>query len=324
MPAVTADPLTLPRVPGPDSTTTSFRDVTQVVTATRTMEGEGFHVRRPFPGVLSLQQADPFLLLDHMGGTEYRPYEAKGAPDHPHRGFETVTYMLDGEMEHRDSTGSGGIIRGGDTQWMTAGAGIVHSEMPSHKLYVTGGLMHGLQLWVNLPRSDKLVAPRYQDLVGNDLPLLTNHDGTTLIRLIAGELDGGEAGTFTGKGQTYTPIIYAHATVAPGSELKLPWPQEFNALAYVIAGSGTVGSSGAPVDEGQMAVMGPGDALRVTAAPVQPSNVGALEIILLGGRPIREPIVHYGPFVMNTKAEILTALQDYQAGRMGRIPPAHS
>lgn len=327
MPAVTADPLSLPRVPAPDPVTVGYRDVTRVVTATRTTEGEGFVVRRPFPGVLSLHEADPFLLLDHMGGTEYRPYEAKGAPDHPHRGFETVTYMLDGEMEHRDSTGSGGIIRGGDTQWMTAGAGIVHSEMPSHHLYVTGGLMHGLQLWVNLPRSDKLVAPRYQDLLADDLPLLASHDGASLIRLIAGQLDGGAAGTFTGRGQTYTPITYAHATIAPGAELRLPWPARFNALVYAIAGKGTAGPSGAPLDEGQMAVMtradpGAGDgAVVVRAATTQPSNVGALEVVLLGGLPIREPIVHYGPFVMNTRAEILTALEDYQAGRMGRIPP---
>lgn len=314
MPAVTADPLVLPRVSTPPPTAVR-RPATRVVTAVRSLEGEGFEVRRPFPGLVSLQEADPFLLLDHMGGSEYLPYEARGAPDHPHRGFETVTYMLDGELEHRDSTGGGGVIRGGDTQWMTAGAGLVHSEMPTHQLYVRGGLMHGVQLWVNLPRAQKLAVPRYQDLTGDGLTLLASHDGGSLLRLVAGGLDG-----HTGPGATATPITYVHATVSPGAELVVPWRPDFNALVYVLGGAATVGDD-VPVLEGQLAVLGAGDTVAVGAPEPQPTVPGALEVLLLGGRPIREPIAQYGPFVMNTRAEILEAVQDFQAGRMGRIPP---
>lgn len=318
MPAVAADPLVLPRVSAPDPTTTAWRTVERTVIAPRTLEGEGFEVRRAFPGTLTLQEADPFLLLDHMGSRErlLSPYEARGAPDHPHRGFETVTYVLDGALEHRDSTGGGGVIRDGETQWMTAGAGIVHSEMPTNELFVRGGLMHGVQLWVNLPRSSKLVTPRYQDLSGSQLTLLASHDGGTLIRLIAGDLDG-----HRGPGSTHTPIVYAHASISPGAELRLPWPAAFNALVYVLAGDGTVGSEQVRLAEGQAAVLGKGDALRLRAHERQPTNVGALEVLLLGGQPIREPIFHYGPFVMNTRHEILQALEDYRSGRMGRIPP---
>lgn len=320
MPAVTADPLSLPRVAPPDPATTPVRPVSRLVTAARTLEGEGFEVRRPFPGRVSLREADPFLLLDHMGGREnlLDPYEARGAPDHPHRGFETVTYLLDGEIEHRDSTGNGGVIRDGETQWMTAGAGIVHSEMPSHGLFVSGGLMHGVQLWVNLPRSDKLVTPRYQDLTGDRLTLLAGPDGASLIRLIAGELDGA-----SGPGSTHTPIRYLHASVAPGAELRLPWPERFNALVYVLAGEGAVGEGAdhPAIREGQLAVLGEGGAVVVRADQQQPPGVGTLEVLMLGGRPIREPVFHYGPFVMNTRAEVLEAIEDFRTGRMGAIPP---
>ncbi|HEX2027681.1 MAG TPA: pirin family protein [Nitriliruptorales bacterium] len=316
MPAITADPLALPRIPAPDPAATTWRPLARLVTAQRTLEGEGFEVRRPFPGVVSLREADPFLLLDHMGGRELAPYEARGAPDHPHRGFETVTYILDGALEHRDSTGSGGIIRDGDTQWMTAGAGIVHSEMPTHELYIRGGVMHGVQLWVNLPRRSKLVTPRYQDLTADGLTLLSSDDGGALLRLIAGDLDG-----HGGPGRTHTPIAYAHASISPGAQLCLPWRADFNALAYVLAGDGTVGSEAIAITEGQLAVLGPGDGLVLRAAQRQPVNVAALEVLLLGGAPIREPIFHYGPFVMNTRHEILQAVEDYQAGRMGVIPP---
>jgi redox-sensitive bicupin YhaK (pirin superfamily) len=315
MPAVAADPLALPRVQAPVATAVPRR-VARVITAARSLEGEGFEVRRPFPGEVSMSETDPFLLLDQMGGSEYQPYEAKGAPDHPHRGFETVTYMLDGELEHRDSANGGGVIRGGDTQWMTAGGGVVHSEMPTHELYVTGGLMHGVQLWVNLPCTDKLVTPRYQDLSGDRLTLLSSADGATLIRLIAGELSG-----HRGPGQTYTPMTYAHATVSPGAELSLPWPTHFNAMAYVLVGDGLAGADQASVGGGQLAVFGAGDALTVRASETQPSHVGALEVLVLGGQPIRERIFHFGPFVMNTKAEVAEAIDDFQAGRMGTIPP---
>lgn len=319
MPAVNADTLSLPRVASPDPVTTTWRSVARIVDAHRTFEGEGFEVRRPFPGRLTLQEADPFLLLDQMGGAEHElgPYQAKGAPDHPHRGFETVTYILDGELEHRDSHGGGGTIRGGETQWMTAGAGLVHSEMPTNTFYTKGGVMHGVQLWVNLPATSKLVTPRYQDLQGGQLTLLSSSDGGTLIRVIAGEMAG-----HRGPGDTYTPIVYAHASLAPGATLRLPWPRAFNAMAYVLLGDGSVGTDRIPIGEAQLAVFGGGDALVLAADERQATNVTALEVLLLGGQPIREPIAHYGPFVMNTREEIIQAVEDYHAGRMGIIPAA--
>lgn len=315
MPAVFTDPLTLPRITAPDPAVTAWRPVERVVTAFRTLEGEGFEVRRPFPGAINFIEADPFLLFDHMGGSELAPFEAKGAPDHPHRGFETVTYMIDGQIEHRDSAGGGGIIFGGDTQWMTAGGGIVHSEMPTHEIYVNGGVMHGVQLWVNLPRSEKLVTPRYQDLTGEGLTQLSSEDGSSLLRVIAGELDG-----HSGPGQTYTPITYVHASVAPGAELRLGWRSDFNALAYALLGEGSAGIKGVPLAEGQMVVFGPGDGVVLRAKDRQPVAADYFEVLLLGGLPIREPIAHYGPFVMNTREEILQAIEDYQSGRMGSIP----
>jgi redox-sensitive bicupin YhaK (pirin superfamily) len=315
MPAVTADPLTLPRLPHLPERDTAWRPVTRVITAKRHLEGEGFAVRRPFPGV-DLSLADPFLLLDHMGAVEYAPGEAKGTPWHPHRGFETVTYIIDGAFQHHDTTGGGGLIADGATQWMTAGAGIQHIEQPTPELVATGGLFHGVQLWVNLPREQKWVPPRYQDIEARDVALLTGDDGSSVIRVIAGELAG-----HAGPGITYTPITYLHATVAPGARLTLPWPREFNAMVYALAGRGTAGPDQRAVDEGQLAVFGKGDALTVTAAGSQPTaSADGWEILILGGLPIREPIARYGPFVMNTRQEIIDAFEDYQAGRMGTVP----
>src|SRR5215211_367648 len=236
MPAATTDNvLVLPRIPRPDQAGATFRPVAQVVTAPTTFEGEGFQVRRPFPGV-DLSFADPFLLLDHLGAVEYAPGEAKGAPWHPHRGFETVTYLLDGAVEHHDSTGGGGLITDGATQWMTAGAGILHDEMPPEELVRKGGLFHGVQLWVNLPRELKWTPPRYHDIEANRLVLLSSDDGGALVRLIAGDLAGQ-----AGPGVTWTPISYAHATISPDARLEVPWRADFNALVYVLAGAGRVG-----------------------------------------------------------------------------------
>lgn len=315
MPATTADTLTLPRLPELPEDTTAWRGVPRVVNARTFYEGEGFKVRRPFPGI-DLSLADPFLLLDHMGAVEYGPGEAKGTPWHPHRGFETVTYMIDGAFEHRDTTGSGGTITDGATQWMTAGAGIQHIERPPESLVVSGGLFHGVQLWVNLPRTKKLIQPRYQDIGGKDATLLSSVDGGALVRVIAGELDG-----HAGPGVTWTPIIYAHASVSPGARLTTPWPAQYNALVYVLAGRGTAGPEQRPIEEAQLAVFGPGDAISVRASARQPQAApGGMELLLLGGQPINEPISRYGPFVMNTKAEILQAVEDFQAGRMGSVP----
>ena len=313
MPAVTPDdPLALARIEAPPGA--MARPVLGVVDAPTMLEGEGFQVRRAFAG-MDLRYADPFLLLDHMGAVEYAPGEAKGAPDHPHRGFETVTYMLDGKIRHRDSNGGGGIITDGATQWMTAGAGIVHSEMPTEDIVTKGGLFHGVQLWVNLPQEQKWSPPRYQDIGGEKVSLLASDDGGAVVRVIAGDLVGHE-----GPGSTRTPITYAHASVSPGARLRVPWRPDFNALLYVLAGRGAVGPEGRPISEGQLAVFGDGDEMEVRADPRQDSNVAALEVLVLGGRPIREEIAWYGPFVMNTRREIIQAVEDYQAGRMGAIP----
>jgi len=313
MPAVTPEePLALPRVAAPSDATD--RAVLTVVDAPTALEGEGFQVRRAFAGI-DLRYADPFLLLDHMGAVEYAPGEAKGAPDHPHRGFETVTYMLDGKIRHRDSNGGGGVITDGATQWMTAGAGIVHSEMPTEDLLEGGGLFHGVQLWVNLPKEQKWSPSRYQDIEAGEVSLLTTEDGGAVMRVIAGDL-----GDHAGPGSTRTPITYAHASISPGARLRVPWRTDFNALVYVLAGRGVLGAERRPIREGQLGVFGEGDAIQIRADASQDSNVPVLDVLLLGGAPIREDIAWYGPFVMNTRAEILEAVEDYQAGRMGAIP----
>ncbi|GLX01560.1 pirin family protein [Microtetraspora sp. NBRC 16547] len=319
MPAVTVENLlALPRVPQPNPLTDTDRPVVSVTTAPRALEGEGFPVRRAFAGV-DLRALDPFIHMDQMGEVEYAPGEPKGTPWHPHRGFETVTYMIDGEMAHSDSHGGGGLIGGGDTQWMTAGSGILHIETPPEYLVASGGLFHGLQLWVNLPRAQKFAAPRYQDITSSKVALLSSGDGGALVRVIAGEV-GGHAGP----GSTYTPITLVHATIAPGASLTLPWRRDFNALVYALGGTGTVGAERRPLNSGQLAVYGEGDSITVAADARQDSRTGGLDVFVLGGLPIREPVVAYGPFVMNTKAEIITAMEDYQAGRLGSIPAAHA
>ena len=315
MPAATADPLTLPRV-AEVATGSRPRPVERVVAAQRAVEGEGFVVRRPFPGVLSMADADPFLLLDHMGAVELAPGEAKGTSWHPHRGFETVTYMLDGQMVHEDSTGGGGVITDGATQWMTAGDGILHVERPSELLVTKGGAMHGVQLWVNLPRADKRTPARYQSIEAGEVQLATTADGGSVLRIIAGSLGG-----LRGPGSTHTPITYVHATIAPGARVELPWDPTFNALAYVLAGDGTIGAEQAALGEARLGVFGAGDSIVLQAAARQPAAASeGWEVLLLGGRPIREPIVHYGPFVMNTREEILETIEDFNAGRLGRRP----
>jgi redox-sensitive bicupin YhaK (pirin superfamily) len=223
--------------------------------------------------------------------------------------------MIDGTFQHQDSHGGGGVIDNGATQWMTAGAGILHIETPPEALVVSGGLFHGVQLWVNLPAKDKFAPPAYQSLEGGQVTLLGSEDGGALVRLIAGEIDG-----HRGPGSTHTPIAVVHATVLPGARLRLPWPSDFNALVYVLAGAGTVGAQRRPIATGQLAVLGAGDVVSATAATTQDGNLPGLELLVLGGRPIREPVAAYGPFVMNTKAELLQAFEDYQAGRLGVIP----
>jgi quercetin 2,3-dioxygenase len=318
VPAITVDDITILRRLPQVAPTATQRRVRSVTTAPSGFEGEGFPVRRAFAGV-DLSELDPFVHMDQMGEVEYAPGEPKGTPWHPHRGFETVTYIMDGIFEHQDSNGGGGVITNGDTQWMTAGAGILHIEKPPEHLVMSGGLFHGLQLWVNLPKAEKWAAPRYQDLRGNEVVLLASSDAGALVRVIAGNLAGQ-----SGPGDTYTPMTMVHATLSPGATLEVPWDPGFNALAYVLAGAGTVGAERIAVATGQLAVFGPGDSISVKAAEVQEARSPALEVLLLGGRPIREPVAWMGPFVMNTKDELRQAYEDYQAGKLGSIPAVHS
>jgi quercetin 2,3-dioxygenase len=314
MPAVTVENLlVLPRVTEPAAQ--GDRPVVKVTTAPSGFEGEGFPVRRAFAGV-NLKDLDPFIHMDQMGEVDYAPGEPKGTPWHPHRGFETVTYIIDGVFRHQDSNGGGGLITNGDTQWMTAGGGILHIE----ELVVSGGLFHGFQLWVNLPARLKMTQPRYQDIRAGQVALLTSKDGGALLRVIAGEVDG-----HAGPGTTHTPITLVHATVSPGAEVRLPWRADFNALAYVLAGTGTVGTgSGStgrrPVHTGQLAVFGFGESVTFAADAKIDGPSPGLDILLLGGEPIREPVATYGPFVMNTREELAQAFEDYQKGRLGSIP----
>jgi redox-sensitive bicupin YhaK (pirin superfamily) len=324
MPAVTVDnPLSLPRIPPVPADPSSgaparARAVEHITTAPSGFEGEGFPVRRAFAGV-PLDDLDPFVHMDQMGEVEYAPGEPKGTSWHPHRGFETVTYIIDGTFEHQDSAGGGGVITNGDTQWMTAGSGILHIERPPEALVASGGLFHGIQLWVNLPAADKWVAPRYQDIGRQQVTLLSSPDGGALVRVIAGRI-----GEHAGPGDTYTPITMVHATVAPGAHVDLPWDRAANALVYVLAGHGRIGPEGRPLRTGQLAVLGAGDSIGIDAEKVQESRAPSLDVLVLGGRPIGEPVAHYGPFVMNTRAELAEAFADFQKGRMGTIPGTHA
>jgi len=319
MPALAPDDITvLPRIAEPDPAIVRHRPIRSITNAPSGFEGEGFPVRRAFAGV-SLEDLDPFIHLDQMGEVEYAPGEPKGTPWHPHRGFETVTYMIDGAFEHADSNGGGGLITNGDTQWMTAGSGILHIEKPPEALVQSGGLFHGFQLWVNLPAIQKWAAPRYQDIRAREVALVSSPDGGSLVRVIAGDVAG-----HAGPGSTYSPMTLVHATLSPGARLALPWRPDYNALLYVMAGQGTVGADGLPIGTGQLAVFGPGDALTVAALPTQESRSPTLDVLILGGRAIREPVAWMGPFVMNTREEVLQAMTDYQAGRLGSIPAVHN
>ncbi|MDQ6687065.1 MAG: pirin family protein [Actinomycetota bacterium] len=317
MPAVTVDDLTVLRHLPAAGIGDTVRPVRQVIEAPKGLEGEGFPVRRAFAGV-DLRDLDPFIHLDQMGEVEYAPGEPKGTPWHPHRGFETVTYMIDGVFDHQDSHGGGGSITNGDTQWMTAGSGLLHIETPPEWLVTSGGLFHGLQLWVNLPRDAKMTAPRYQDIRSSQVGLATSADAGALVRVIAGRV-----GSMEGPGSTYTPMTMVHATVSAGAQLDLPWEPSYNALVYVLSGHGTVGAKGMSVRTGNLAVLGAGDVVTVSASPRPESRTPDLDVVILGGEPIREPVAWAGPFVMNTKDEVLQAFEDFHKGRLGTIPSVH-
>jgi len=284
------------------------RESVRIVTAHRQSEGAGFIVRRPVPSQ-GLEVADPFLLLDEMGPVDYAPGKAVGAPDHPHRGFETVTYMLEGEFEHEDSAGHRGVLRPGDVQWMTAGAGIVHSEMPSRRIVEQGGRVHGFQIWVNLPARLKMTRPRYQEVDASRIPEATSENGGARVRVIAGEALGARAVI-----DTHTPIVYQDWMLSSGADVVLAIAREQQVLAYVFQGSALIGNEAAEVIDGQLALLGAGDRVRLRG----PAS-GSGRLLLLAGVPIGEPVSRYGPFVMNTQQELIEAVHDYQSGRMGEI-----
>ncbi|HKT93188.1 MAG TPA: pirin family protein [Paraburkholderia sp.] len=289
----------------------AVRSIAHIFPAVRTTEGGGFVVHRPFP-TRQLMDFDPFLLLDEMGPVDYEPGAAKGAPDHPHRGFETVTYMLEGRSGHKDSAGHSGTLEPGDVQWMTAGAGVIHSEMPDPEFTRTGGRMHGLQLWVNLPARDKMIAPRYQEMPHAKIPQGRSADGRATVKVIAGESLGAKAAI-----ETRTPILYLHFTLAPGARVEQAVPTGWNVFAYGLSGTAQYGDNDEAIAAQQMvAFAGDGDTVTI-AAPADAT--GPVEVLLIGGLPLNEPVVRYGPFVMNTEQEIRDAVLDYQAGRMGQI-----
>ena len=286
------------------------RKIERVIKAHRQLEGGGFVVRRPFP-IAGLELVDPFLLLDEMGPATYGPGEAKGAPDHPHRGFETVTYMLEGRFEHEDSAGNRGAIAAGDVQWMTAGSGVVHSEMPSDDIRRRGGRIHGFQVWVNLPARDKMMAPRYQEVPASGIPQAATPDGKADVRVIAGEALGVRAVI-----DTRTPIVYQDWTLRPGAVVEQPLAEGHHALVYVFEGSAEIGSDGRSLRDGELGLLGPGSAVRLAV----PSGASAgARLLLLAGQPLREPVARYGPFVMNTESEIQRAFSDYRSGRFAEI-----
>ncbi len=312
MPAVTVE--SVEKLPSLGEIVGEPRVLRSVTKGRAATEGAGFPVFRGFAG-LNFTQIDPFLLLDQLGPVENAPFETKGAPWHPHRGFETVSYIIDGEVAHHDSHGGGGVIYDGDTQWMTAGAGVLHDEMPTDRVYEEGGLQHSIQLWVNLPSAKKMIPPAYQAIAGPNLTLIGAANGQVLIRLIAGSL-----GEFSGPGSTNTPITLAHITMQPGSEVTLPWNPAFNAMAYALTGEGFAGVERAELAAHHMAYfeMG-GDTITLAAHPHQ-TSADALDLLVLGGLPIGEPVVQYGPFVMNTEQEIRQAMTDYNNGKFGSIP----
>jgi redox-sensitive bicupin YhaK (pirin superfamily) len=287
------------------------RSVISVVDSVRTLEGGGFPVRRPFP-TRDLMQVDPFLLLDHLGPVRWGPGEGIGAPDHPHRGFETVTYLLSGGFQHKDSAGHAGKLNPGDVQWMTAGSGVVHSELPSDAFMRDGGVMHGFQIWVNLPARDKMIKPRYQEFPSAEIPLAISADGKIKVHVIAGASLGQSAVI-----ETRTPITYLHFTIQPGGEIEQAVPAGYNALIYLISGEVQTGKDQKLVREGQMARLGDGDVVRLAVASSDATLPA--DLLLLAGQPLNEPVARYGPFVMNTREEIEQAFRDYQSGRMGHI-----
>lgn len=290
--------------------TLTTRTIAGVISSVETLEGDGMLVRRPFPKS-AFSDFDPFLLLDELGPIDIEPGQGKGAPDHPHRGFETVSYLLAGCLEHKDSQGNIGRLYAGDVQWMTAGSGVVHSEMPEAEFARKGGRLHGLQLWVNLPRHKKMLPAYYQEVSAQAIPTVQTADSAVMVKVIAGEALGAKSQI-----ATQTPIMYLHFTLQPGASIVQPVPQEYNAFTYVLDGEGLFGAEKKQAGDGQMVLFAQdGEEVAIANA----SDTSLLNVLLIAGVPLNEPIVRYGPFVMNTEAEIVQAIRDYRNGRMGSI-----
>jgi len=293
----------------------SIRSVLQIIKSETTQDGEGVTLNRSFPNSY-ISEFDPFLLLDEMGPMDVKPGKQKGFPDHPHRGFETVTYLLNGKFEHKDSQGHAGTISAGDVQWMTAGSGVIHSEMPEKEFSKNGGKLHGFQLWVNLPKSNKMMKPRYQEILQSKIPSgTTKESGNVSVKVIAGESLGAKAVI-----NTITPIMYLHFKLEPGARITQPVPEEYNAFAYVIKGKALFEQSNNSnkIIERENLVIFDKDGKEVYIQAAKESK-DPLELLLIGGIPLREPIARYGPFVMNTQQEIYQAIEDYRGGKLGRI-----
>ncbi|NOJ29935.1 MAG: pirin family protein [Nitrososphaeraceae archaeon] len=302
-----------------DPVHTSIRSVLRVIKSQTTSDGEGVKLNRSFPNNI-ISDFDPFLLLDEIGPTDMKPGNQKGFPDHPHRGFETVTYLLEGKFEHRDSQGHSGIISGGDVQWMTAGSGVIHSEMPEKEFSKKGGKLHGFQLWVNLPQKNKMMKPRYQEISKTKIPIASTKDGNVSVKVIAGESLGAKAVV-----DTITPIIYLHFKLEPGSSIVQSVPGNYNVFAYIIRGSAEFeqsdnsnsnsNSSDSTVGNGNLVIFDK-DGNEVYIQNSKTSKT-PLELLLIGGIPLNEQIARYGPFVMNTQQEIYQAVEDYRNGKLG-------
>lgn len=284
-------------------TNLTARKILQVITSQNTVEGGGFKVRRPFPTQV-VDHIDPFLLLDEMGPADYAPHKAVGAPSHPHRGFETVTYLLAGAMVHEDSIGTRAVINAGGVQWMTAGSGVIHSELPTDDMLALGGRMHGFQLWVNLSADRKMIAPRYQGYEANELAQVKLENGG-LIKIVAGTVLG-----TTGPVETTSPMTYAHAVMQSNETIEWIPDESHTALVHVFDGEVTV--NGQQIVSGQMVVFDrSAGAVQISTGL---STSSSAQLLILGGAPLNEPVVRYGPFVMNTRQEIVDAVNDYQNG----------
>ena len=276
------------------------RTIKSIVPTHTVLEGGGFKVRRP---AAMGRLMSPFLLLDEMGPVVYAPGEAIGAPSHPHRGFETVTYLLDGGMKHADSAGNSGDLNPGDVQWMTAGRGVIHSELPQDHMMENGGRMHGFQIWVNLPAKDKMMLPRYQDIPSSDIPETTSDDGLVWAKVVAGKAFDVEAVI-----DTVIPITMIHLKMKAGATYTHACVHDHNVMLYAFGGSLAV--EGRSLHDGGLGLLSEGDTVTMVA-----EQDGA-ELLILGGPELGEPIARYGPFVMNTRQEIYQAIEDYNNGTL--------